>query len=97
MVSTFFKLPFVIKTFDCLFFEWPFYTGFTVPHLARDIIWESDKSTRKHHTQESQEVSPFPAGDHRAARNNLKREARFGLRYERVKCDCRQNKGYSRW
>ena len=40
-----------------------------VQHLTRDTIWESDKNTRKHHTQESQEVSPFPAGDHKAARN----------------------------
>ena len=29
---------------------------------------ESDKNTRKHHTQERQDVSPFPAGDHKAAR-----------------------------
>ena len=27
------------------------------------------KNTNKHHTQESQEVSPFPASDHKAARN----------------------------
>ena len=27
------------------------------------------KNARKHHTQESQEVSPFPAGDHKAAMN----------------------------
>ena len=27
------------------------------------------KVTRKHHKQESKEVSPFPAGDHKAARN----------------------------
>ena len=40
-----------------------------VPHLTRDTIWEGDKNTRKHHTNESQEVSPFPAGDHKAARN----------------------------
>ena len=40
-----------------------------VPHLTQDTIWESDKDTRKHHTRESQEVSPFPAGDHKAARN----------------------------
>ena len=41
-----------------------------VPHLTRDIIWESDKkNTRKYHTQGSQEVSPFPADDHKAARN----------------------------
>ena len=30
---------------------------------------ESDKNTRKHHIQESEEASPFPASDHRAARN----------------------------
>ena len=32
-------------------------------------MWESDKKTRKHHIQDSQEVSPFPADDHKAARN----------------------------
>ena len=32
---------------------------------------ESDKNTRKHHTQESQEISPLPAGDHKAVRNQL--------------------------
>ena len=40
-----------------------------LPHLTRDTIWESDRNTRKHHSQESQDVSPFPAGDHKAARN----------------------------
>ena len=30
---------------------------------------ESDKNTRKHRTQESQEVSPFPAGYLNATRN----------------------------
>ena len=40
-----------------------------VPHLTRDTIWESDKNTRKHRIQESQEVSRFPAGDDKAARN----------------------------
>ena len=29
--------------------------------LTQDTVWESDKYTRKHHTQESQDVSPFPA------------------------------------
>ena len=29
-----------------------------VPHLTWGSIRESDKNTRKHHTQESQEVSP---------------------------------------
>ena len=37
-------------------------------HLARVTIWKSDKTTRKDHTQESQEVIPLPAGDHKAAR-----------------------------
>ena len=43
-----------------------------VPHLTRSTIWESDKTTRKHYTQESQEISPLSpltAGDHKAARN----------------------------
>ena len=30
MLLTFIKLPFVIKIFILLFFEWPFYTDFTV-------------------------------------------------------------------
>ena len=30
---------------------------------------EKWQNTRKHNTQESQEVSPFPAGDFKAARN----------------------------
>ena len=41
-----------------------------VPHLSQDTTSESDKNTRKHHKQESQEVSPFPAGDHKAAMNS---------------------------
>ena len=40
-----------------------------VPHLTLDTIWKKAKNTRKHHTQESQEVSHFPAGVHKAARN----------------------------
>ena len=36
-----------------------------VPHLTQDTIYESDKNTR----QESQVISPFPAGDHKAARH----------------------------
>ena len=39
------------------------------PHLDQNTTWESDKNTIKHHIQESQEVSPFPAGDHKAAMN----------------------------
>ena len=30
MLSTFIKLPFVIKIFVLSIFEWPFYTGFTI-------------------------------------------------------------------
>ena len=40
-----------------------------VSHLAQDTTWESDKNTRKLHIQESQKVSPFQAGDHKAAIN----------------------------
>ena len=40
-----------------------------IQHLTQDTIWKSDKNTRKHHTQKDQDVSPFPAGDHKAARN----------------------------
>ena len=39
-----------------------------VPYMTQNTRWESDKNTRKHNTQESQEVSPFPAKDHKAAR-----------------------------
>ena len=40
-----------------------------MPHLTQDTIRESDKNTRKHHITVSQEVSPFPAGDDKSARN----------------------------
>ena len=30
ILSTFIKIPFVIKNFVLSIFEWPFYTGFTV-------------------------------------------------------------------
>ena len=32
-----------------------------VPHPTQDTLWESDKYTRKRHTQESQKINPFPA------------------------------------
>ena len=38
-------------------------------HLTQDTTLESNKYTIKHHAQESQEVSPFPAGDHKATIN----------------------------
>ena len=39
-----------------------------VPHLTLDT-WERDKSTRKCHIQKHLEVSPFPAGEHKAAKH----------------------------
>ena len=39
-----------------------------VPHLAQDTTWESNKITINI-TNKRQEVSPFPAGDHKAAMN----------------------------
>ena len=41
----------------------------TTPGSGVDTILESDKNTRKHHTQESQQVRPFPAGDSKAQRS----------------------------
>ena len=38
-----------------------------VPHLTQATMGK--RQERKHHIQEGQEVSPFPAGDHKAARN----------------------------
>ena len=37
------------------------------PHLTQDITRESGKNTIKHHIQESQELSPFPVGGHKAS------------------------------
>ena len=39
----------------------------TAPDLRH--IWESGKNIRNYHTQMSQEVSPFPADDQKAAGN----------------------------
>ena len=39
ILSTFIKLPFVIKTFGIFsIFEWPFYTGFTVLDRYNDEL-----------------------------------------------------------
>ena len=37
ILSTFIKLPLVIKVFVLSIFEWPFYTGFTVISLIIQI------------------------------------------------------------
>ena len=42
-----------------------------VPHLTKDTTRESNKTTINI-TNKSQEVSPFPAGDHKAAMNRRK-------------------------
>ena len=39
-----------------------------VPHLTQDTTWESNQNTINS-TNKSQEVSPFPAGEHKAAMN----------------------------
>ena len=42
-----------------------------VPHLTQDTAWESNKNTINI-TNKSNEVSPFSAGDHKAAMNRRK-------------------------
>ena len=49
-----------------------------VPHLTQNTTWESDK-TQLNISNESQEVSPFPAGDHNAAMN--RRESMTNTRH----------------
>ena len=42
ILSTFIKLPFVIKPFDLSIFEWPLKTGFTVHikgHMLDSNVW----------------------------------------------------------
>ena len=53
------------------------------PFLVKKICpiqWENDKNNRKHHTQESQEVSPFPASDLKAAMN--RQESMTNMNYK---------------
>ena len=38
-------------------------------NLPFSNTWDSDKNTIKHNMQESQDASPFPVGDHKAAMN----------------------------
>ena len=38
ILLTFIKLPFVIKIFVLSIFEWPFYTGFTVPYILLFLV-----------------------------------------------------------
>ena len=38
MLSTFIKLPYVIRIFVLSIFEWPFYTSFIVHHSETDNV-----------------------------------------------------------
>ena len=40
-LSTFIKLPFVIKNFVLSIFEWPFYTGFTVSPMVDVLLFNA--------------------------------------------------------
>ena len=57
-----------------------------------DTTWESNKYTIKHHKQESQEVSPFPAGDHKATMNS--QETNQKSEQEQAVCE---EKGLTPW
>ena len=54
-----------------------------VPHPTQDTTWESKKNTLNI-TNKSQEVSPFPAGDHNAAMN--RRQSMRNTRHKKHKC-----------
>ena len=43
-----------------------------VPHLTQDTIWDSNKNT-VNITNKSQEVSPFPAGDHKGSNEQTRK------------------------
>ena len=42
--------------------------------LAQDTLRESDKNTRKHHIQFSQEVGPFPTGNLKTAKKQQQKK-----------------------
>ena len=44
MLSTFIKLPIVIKIFVLSFFEWPFYTGLTVFIFSGHSAFKGDNN-----------------------------------------------------
>ena len=45
----------------------------------------NDKNTRKHNIQESLEVSPFPAGDHKAAGNRQGSITKTSMKHKKTK------------
>ena len=65
-----------------------------VPHLTQDMgKWESDKLTVDT-TNESQEVSPFPAGDHKA---HINRRAQRHSKYKTEQKHKRSTKEVPPW
>ena len=49
-----------------------------IPQQTKDTMWEGDK-TQLNITNKNQELSPFPAGDHKAAMN--RRESMTNIRH----------------
>ena len=58
-----------------------------VPHLTRDTTWEINKNTINI-INKSQEVSPFPAGDHKAAVN--RQESMRNTRHKKYKLSTKE-------
>ena len=53
-----------------------------------DLGHRMRKHTRKYHIQETQEVSPFPVGDHKAARNRPSHNKRYFVLKLSMKIKC---------
>ena len=64
-----------------------------VPQLTQDTTWESNKSTINI-TNKSQEVSTFPAGDHKAAMNSNVTQVTCYSRHSRCKLHKALNSSY---
>ena len=54
--------------------------------MSQDTEWESNSKTQLTYKQETQEVSPFSSGDHKAAMN--KRESMKNTRHNNTKKYC---------
>ena len=59
-----------------------------VQHNNSNTSWESDKNVWKHHIQESQEVSPSLAGDHKAAMNRQESMTNINNKKRSTKRQC---------
>ena len=62
ILSTFIKLPFVIKIFVLSIFEWPFYSGFTVQNFRNhaDLGSSADWSESYLETSQTGFLTPRP-------------------------------------